>query len=177
GGRGIAAAVPGGPGTRLPAAQAGIEVGVGDQALRRGGRSEEQRDRRHQKKAVLHEILLPLVWRICYSSISVSARVAAEVQGLIPPSPLLHLRLFLLLLARGRGPGRDVLRAHRAFRQAGVAAAVLLDVDQILRAREDGAAAEPLLLGFRWALRRQAGEEEVEDLARQAVALARVDVA
>src|SRR5262249_47058151 len=74
GARGVRAAIPRRPGSRLPAAQAGIEVGVGDQALRRGGRSEEQRDRRHEKKAVLHGILLPLVWRICYISISVSAR-------------------------------------------------------------------------------------------------------
>src|SRR5262249_26341724 len=97
--------------------------------------------------------------------------------GREPPSPLLHLQLLLLFLARGRGPGRDVLGVHCAFRQAGVAEAALLDVREVLRAGEDGAAAEPLLLGARGPLLRQAGEEGVEDRARQGVALARIDVA
>src|SRR4029079_10064475 len=50
-----------------------------------------------------------------------------------------------LLLAGGGGPDGELLVAHAAERApAGVLVAPVLDVDQVLPAREDGAAAEPL---------------------------------
>ena len=88
------------------------------------------------------------------------------------------LRLFRAVLGDGRGPGRDVFVRHRiVLERARIDVAPLLDIDQVLLARQQRAAA--YARGRRGGAHRrlEAPDQLLRDPARDALALARIDEA